>query len=574
MADAYKGLTIEFAGDTTKLSAALSKVNGEVRTANGSLLSLNRALKIDPGNLSLMGDKVQAAGTKVDATKQRVDALTQAQAKLAASGDTTSATYQRVSREIETGQVYLAKYEKELGDARVEYAAHESALGKLGTKLDEVGTKYGAAGTAVSKAGGVVLGATTAVAAASIAAFESVDTATDEAIRKTGATGAAADALSQSVKNVGASASAAKADWSDIGDTVGSVNVKFGLTGDALDALSQQFLEFGENTGTTAAADVETVAQAMGIFNVDASQAQNVLGLFQATSQATGASVTDLMSQVQQNGATFQSMGLDIGQSVTLLGSFEQSGYDSGQMLTALKKAAATFNSEGRDMGSGLADLVSRLQDSSTSAEATSEAYDLFGTRAGTTFIKAAQSGKVNLTDLSGSLESYATTVSDTFDATEDGVDHAQQAMKSLQETGATLGEALSDVMGPTLESASGSVKSFADSIDSMSDGEKEAAGQAVIAAAAFSGVVTVGGKLVSSAKDIGDGLSSAAQFFAKVGGAAEDAEGSISASSVAMGVAKTGALALAGVALAAVIAAAVKAKEHSDELAQATSSL
>ena len=123
MADAYKGLTIEFAGDTTKLSAALSKVNGEVRTANGSLLSLNRALKIDPGNLSLMGDKVQAAGTKVDATKQRVDALTQAQAKLAASGDTTSETYQRVSREIETGQVYLAKYEKELGNARVEYAA-------------------------------------------------------------------------------------------------------------------------------------------------------------------------------------------------------------------------------------------------------------------------------------------------------------------------------------------------------------------------------------------------------------------------------------------------------------------
>lgn len=574
MADAYKGLTIEFAGDTTKLSAALSKVNGEVRTANGSLLSLNRALKIDPGNLSLMGDKVQAAGTKVDATKQRVDALTQAQAKLAASGDTTSATYQRVSREIEAGQVYLAKYEKELGDARVEYAAQESALGKLGTKLDEVGTKYGAAGTAVSKAGGVVLGATAAVAAASIAAFESVDTATDEAIRKTGATGAAADALSASVRNVGASAAAAKADWSDIGDTVGSVQVKFGVTGDALESLSEQFLEFGENTGTTAADDVETVAQAMDIFNVDASQTQSVLGLLQATYQRTGVSVSTLMSDVQSNGATFQEMGLNLSQSISLMGEFEQSGYDSTQMLAAMKKATAYFTAEGKSASDGIQDLTTRIQQEGDSGEAAQEAISVFGKKAGLTFIEAAAQGKISLSDLSDSLDGYSSTVSDTFDATEDGVDHAQQAMKSLQETGATLGEALSDVMGPTLENVSGSAKSFADSIDSMTDGEKQSAGQAVIAAAAISGVVTVGGKLVSSAKDIGEGLGTAATFFAKVGGAADAAEGSIEASSVAMGVAKTGALALAGVALAAVATEYMRVQKNAENYSKATDGL
>lgn len=572
--DVYRGLTIEIDGKTDKLTAALSKVNGEVKTANGNIRALDRALKIDPGNMSLLGDKVKEAGAKVDATKERVNSLTQAQQRLAASGDTDSATYQRLGQDIATSQVYLDKYTKELGQARVEYAAQESALGKLGTKLEDVGDRYGAAGTAVSKASGVALGATAAVAAASLAAFESVDTATDEAIRKTGATGAAADALSASVKNVGASASAAKADWSDIGDTVGEVQVKFGLTGDALEGLSEQFLEFGENTGTTAADDVEAVAQAMSIFNVDASQTSNVLGLLQATSQATGASVTDLMGQVQENGATFQSMGLSLGQSVTLLGSFEESGYDSTQMLAALKKAAATYNDEGKDMKTGLADLVTRLQDSSTQAQATSEAYDLFGKRAGTTFVKAAQSGKVNLTDLSGSLSDYASTVSDTFGATEDGVDHAQQALKSLQETGATLGEALSDVMGPTLESASENVKSFANGLDSMSDGEKQGAAQAVIATTAFLGVVTVGGKLVGSLKGIGEGLGTAATFFAKVGGAANVAEEGISASSVAMGVAKTGGIALATIALAAIVAAAVKAKEHEDELTEATKGL
>ena len=570
----YRGLTIEIDGKTDKLTAALSRVNGEVKTANNALAGLNRALKIDPGNMSLLGDKVEATSTKLAAEKERLADLQSAQSKVNTATSEGAAQYARLSQDISTTQVYVRKYSDELKAARVEYAAQESALGRLGTKLEDVGDRYGAAGTAVSKASGVALTAVAGVAAASLAAFESVDTATDEAIRRTGATGAAADALSASVKNVGTSAAAAKAGWGDIGDTVGAVNVKFGVTGDALESLSEQFLEFGENTGTTAADDVEAVAQAMGIFNVDASQTQSVLGLLQATSQATGASVTDLMGQVQENGATFQSMGLSLDQSVTLLGSFEQSGYDSTQMLAALKKAAATYNDEGKDMQTGLADLVTRLQDSSTQAEATSEAYDLFGTRAGTTFVKAAQSGKVNLTDLSGSLSDYASTVSDTFGATEDGVDHAQQALKSLQETGATLGEALSDVMGPTLESVSENVKSFADGLDSMSDGEKQGAAQAVIATTAFLGVVTVGGKLVGSLKGIGEGLGTAATFFAKVGGAANVAEEGISASSVAMGVAKTGGIALATIALAAIIAAAAKAKEHEDELTEATSGL
>lgn len=519
MADAYKGLTIEFAGDTTKLSAALSKVNGDIKTANGNIASLNRALKIDPGNLSLMGDKVQAAAAKVDATKQRLDALTQAQAKLAASGDTTSATYQRVSREIETGQVYLQKYEKELENAKSVYETHKTALGQLGQKMIDVSETAKKSAEKIKAVGTAITVATTAITTGSLSAFEAVDTAQDNAVRKTGATGDAADALARSVENVGTSAAAAKDDWADIGNVVGNVQTKFGLTGDALDALSQQFLEFGENTGTTAADDVETVAQAMDIFNVSADQTQNVLGLFQATSQATGASVTDLMSQVQTNGATFQSMGLSIGQSITLLGSFEQSGYDSNQMLAALKKAAAEYNSEGKDMSTGLADLVTRLQDSSTSAEATSEAYDLFGKRAGTTFVKAAQSGKVNLTDLSASLSDYATTVDDTFSQTEDGIDRGQQAFKSLQVAGAKLGEAISNSLGPVLTAVSDQLNAMADALGSLTPEQQQMVVGALAVTAALGGVLLVVGTVVMKLAEIGTAILSVASSMTASGG-------------------------------------------------------
>ena len=581
MAEDYKGLTLKFSADYSDLTSALSGIGKQASSAQAQLRRVQSALKMDPGNTALLAKQQEALASKVSATKSKIDAYKDALSVLddkQAQGETLTEKqrkqYEQLQTSIATTGAQLKSYTKQLESARVEYAAQESALGKLGAKLEDVGDKYGAAGTAASKASGVALTAVAGVAAASLAAFESVDTATDEAIRRTGATGAAADALSASVKNVGASAAAAKAGWGDVGDTVGSVNVKFGVTGDALEKLSEQFLEFGENTCTTAADDVETVAQAMGIFNVDASQTQSVLGLLQATYQRTGVSVTTLMSDVQSNGATFQEMGLNLSQSISLMGEFEQSGYDSTQMLSAMKKATAYFIAEGKSASDGIQDLTTRIQQEGDSGEAAQEAITVFGKKAGLTFIEAAAQGKISLSDLSDSLDGYASTVSDTFDATEDGVDHAQQALKSLQETGATLGEALSDVMGPTLESVSENVKDFADGLDSMSDGEKQGAAQAVMATTAFLGVVTVGGKLVGSLKGMGEGLSSAATFFAKVGGAANVAEEGISASSVAMGVAKTGGIALAGVALAAVIAAAVKAKEHSDELTQATSGL
>lgn len=581
MAEDYKGLTLKFSADYSDLTSALSGIGKQASSAQAQLRRVQSALKMDPGNTTLLAKQQEALASKVSATKGKIDAYKDAlsvlddkQAKGEALTENQKKQYEQLQTSIATTEAQLKSYTKQLETARVEYAAQESAIGRLGTKLEDVGDRYGAAGTAVSKASGVALGATAAVAAASLAAFESVDTATDEAIRRTGATGAAADALSASVRNVGASASAAKADWSDVGGTVGTVNVKFGATGDALEKLSEQFLEFGENTGTTAAADVETVAQAMGIFNVDASQTQSVLGLLQATYQRTGVSVTTLMEDVQTNGATFQEMGLNLSQSISLMGEFEQSGYDSTQMLSAMKKATAYFTAEGKSASDGIQDLTTRIQQEGDSGEAAQEAISVFGKKAGLTFIEAAAQGKISLSDLSDSLDGYASTVSDTFGATEDGVDHAQQALKSLQETGATLGEALSDVMGPTLESASENVKDFADGLDSMSDGEKQGAAQAVIATTAFLGVVTVGGKLVGSLKGIGEGLGTAATFFAKVGGAANVAEEGISASSVAMGVAKTGGIALATIALAAIIAAAAKAKEHEDELTEATKGL
>lgn len=55
MAGDIKGITIEFRGETTKLSKALNKIKDETKGVDTSLKDVNKALKFNPGNIELLG---------------------------------------------------------------------------------------------------------------------------------------------------------------------------------------------------------------------------------------------------------------------------------------------------------------------------------------------------------------------------------------------------------------------------------------------------------------------------------------------------------------------------------------
>ena len=122
-------------------------------------------------------------------------------------------------------------------------------------------------------------------------------------------------------------------------------------------------------------------------------------------------------------------------------------------------------------MEEGLGDLIKRLQDSSTAADATAEAYSLFGTKGGLAFVTAAKEGRISLDGLSTDLSSFSTTVSDTYEGTLDGIDSATTAMNSLKEAGAAVGEVLGDTLAPILQSVAAGLKSFAQWFSNLSPG-------------------------------------------------------------------------------------------------------
>lgn len=574
MAESYKGLTIKFGADYTELSKALTDIGKQTSAAQRELKAVQSALKLNPGNTQLLAKQQEALGQKVSATKSKLDAYNQAleilKKREQENGGLTESEqkqYDQLSRSIMTTEANLKQYTSQLGKARIEYAANDSVMGKVGSKVTELGDKYGSAGEKVAKVSGKASTALVGTATATYGAFEQVEKGQNVALKASGAIGEAANGIKQAVKDV---ASHAPGDFETVGTAVGGVSAHFKVTGGDLDDLSTKFLKFAKVTGTDVASDIESVSMSMKAFNVPASDTGNVLDLIASTAATTGLSVDTLTSAVNQNGSTFREMGLSLQDSVTLMGNFEAAGIPADQMLTGLKKAAANCAKSGQNMGDVLKQLVTDLQDPAKQADATKQAFDLFGSKAATSFVDAAESGRINLGALGGSIDSASGYVDKMKSETTTAGDKMAGAFKQITLAGADFGEGFA----PIVEKAAGVIQGLATQVKELPEPEKEAAVNAVTMAAGITGVVAVGGKAVGGLSDMGKSITNAAKFFAKLGGAADDASGKLSVSNVAMGVAKGGAIALATAGIGFLIAIAADAVKKHQELTDATTGL
>ena len=184
MASEYKGLTVKFEGDSTKLTAALGEINKASRKAQSQLRQMQNAAKIDPSNIKAFRGAVEAARDKVETTTKRVDALRQAQQQLAASGDTTSEAYKRVNRELTLAETYLKRDQRAL----VEATNAASAFGRASVHIEHFAEKAKNASSKMQAIGSTLTRhVSLPLAAAAAASFKSavdIDTALT-GVRKT-----------------------------------------------------------------------------------------------------------------------------------------------------------------------------------------------------------------------------------------------------------------------------------------------------------------------------------------------------------------------------------------------------
>lgn len=495
MAGKIRGITIELSADATGVLDGLKSINSEIKSTSSQLKDVDKLLKLDPGNMTLLAQKTQLLQEQIENTKEKLDKLKKAQQDMDANGvDKNSEQYQALQREIVSTEQELKNLEKTAGSGSAALMKISEVTGTIGDKMQDVGKKMS-----------IVSAALAALGAAAVSAFNQVDEGSDIVIKKTGATGDAAEELEQSYKNV---AKNIVADWTDIGSAVGEVSTRFQLTGGELEELSEEFLKFANINKMDVTQAVSGVDMAMKTFNVDQSEANNVMGLLTKTSQDTGISMDTLLGLLQSSGDTFKEMGLDLGSSVTLMGQFEAAGIDSNTMLGKMSKAAAYFSKKGLDMNTGLSDLITRLQDSSTEADATAEVYEIFGSKAGLAFINAAKEGKISIDGLSTAMNDYGTIVDSTYQQTLDGTDKMALAWQNMQLGLAELGAAIGETLAPIMDKITEVIQGVVDWFTNLDDGTKETIVTIGLLVAAIGPLLVVGGKVMSGISSITSALS------------------------------------------------------------------
>lgn len=234
-----------------------------------------------------------------------------------------------------TIRAMLDKLEKDLDEAKGKVnKGMTRAWEKIGPGLAKIGGAAVKAGLA-----GVVTGVT-AIGGAALASWKSFDDATDGIIQKTGASGAALEALQSDAQAIFKSI---PVDIEAAADVVGTLNQRLGVTGETAQELGKRLLMMGT---ADVAQSTELYTRVMGDWSIKNEDAAATLDKLYKTSQLTGIGVDSLMSKVVQFGSPLRLMGFSLEESAAMFGKWEKEGVNAELVMGSLRIAAGKFAEE------------------------------------------------------------------------------------------------------------------------------------------------------------------------------------------------------------------------------------
>lgn len=145
-----KGITIEIAGDTKKLGAALKSIDDQSQDLAANLKYVDKLLDFDPGNTELLAEKQKMLADAVENTGERLEALKEVQDQVARqyqSGEIGQRAYLDFQHE-------LSKTEKKLESLKSESLKVERSLDDTGDEARDTGKDLGQLGKDAGGAAG------------------------------------------------------------------------------------------------------------------------------------------------------------------------------------------------------------------------------------------------------------------------------------------------------------------------------------------------------------------------------------------------------------------------------------
>jgi len=374
-----------------------------------------------------------------------------------------------------------------------------------------IGNKTSAVGAALTKNITVPM---LAVGTASVAAWKSVDAGMDVVAAKTGATGEALTAMQDSVKSIAATIPTS---FETAGNAVGEVNTRFGLTGQALEDLSTQFIKFADLNSTDVSSSIDNVQKALSAFGLGAEDASSLLDTLNAVGQNTGVSMDSLTNGLIQNGTAFQELGLNVDQSVMLMGQLEKSGANSETVMNGLRKALKNAAADGVPLNEALSNLQESIMNGTDSMDGLTAAYDLFG-KSGDQIYGAIKNGTLDFTELGAAALNAGGSVSSAFEETKSPVENFQTVLNRLMTMGANIVETVGPMLATALSTVSDVLTKVKGAWDSLSPGVQQGIIMAGLLVAAAGPVISIIGKVIAFAPMLVSGIGTVVTALGPVG--------------------------------------------------------
>ena len=156
----YKGITIEFRGETTDLQRKLAQIREDAKTTFSGLRDVNRGLKFDDGSIvnltqkqKYLQDAIKSTADRATAYNAALKALDEEAERNGGLTEKQQAQHDQLERSIEQCKRQIDQYSDELQKTTAQIDAHNSKLGQFGEKAETVGNNLQNAGKAMSSVG-------------------------------------------------------------------------------------------------------------------------------------------------------------------------------------------------------------------------------------------------------------------------------------------------------------------------------------------------------------------------------------------------------------------------------------
>lgn len=515
------GITIELNGDATKLTKALSDVDRSARQSQSNLKDIDKLLKFNPGNTELLQQKFKNLTTEIDSTKQRLETLKEAARQMELSGNTNTAEWDALQREIEATEQKLKGLNAEMDKFGSVQAQKIAAAGE---KVSEVGEKIEGAGKKVMPASAAMIGFGT-VAASKYAEVDKTMTLTNQTM---GNTAEQAELLEKAMSQAAANSTFGMNDAA-----TASLNfARAGLTAEEAAAALAPAMNLaageGGNLDTVSAGLVATINGFHDTFD----NASHYADVFASACNNSALDVDSLSHAMSVAAPIFSSAGYSVNDAALYMGVMANNGIDADKAANSLKTGLARLVSPAKqgaekmeELGISVTNADGSMKDSITIQKELHDAFSklseseqiaaasaIFGKNQMAPWLALINTAPSEVDELSNSLSNCAGTTDEMANAMMSGFGGSIEQLKSSLDVLMTmLGKTLSEFLVPIIQG----ISNFLNWLNSLDAGARKIIVTIGLVVAAAGPVLITIGKL---AQGVGAVMQMAPAFVTAFG--------------------------------------------------------